>query len=250
MRCLGWVVNWRGRNSAAMSGHNDSGWRIFADDTEIGTAYLYEVDQPWFICKFEPAATFNAYRPIFDEYAALVNNPTPDTAHIDTGEFYEDHIGSLNLRLEPFGDVWQGEIFVGLIYNANECWLLPLKPSIQQTALTFNDCINARHIDGLAALMSDDHTFIDAVGSIIVGKAACLDAWRGFFATFPDYQNHFTEVTAHDVTVSMLGHSTCSYELLNGPAIWTARVVDEQVAEWHVYEDSPEVRRFLKIGLD
>ena len=61
----------------------------------------------------------------------------------------------------------------------------------------FNDAINRRDLDALAALMTDDHVFTDAAGGHVDGKPSCLDAWRGFFVGYPDYRNVFTELT-HD----------------------------------------------------
>ena len=102
----------------------------------------------------------------------------------------------------------------------------------------FNDHINARDLDGLAALMTDDHTFVDAVGDTVEGKPACVEAWRGFFAAFPDYRNVFASVVADGDTVTALGHSECSVPALDGPARWTATVRGTLVSRWHV-EDAP-----------
>lgn len=49
----------------------------------------------------------------------------------------------------------------------------------------FNERINARDIDGLTELMTDDHLFTDPAGSQVVGKPACIVAWKSFFSTFP-----------------------------------------------------------------
>jgi hypothetical protein len=64
--------------------------------------------------------------------------------------------------------------------------------------VTFNERINNRDLDGLAALMTDDHTFIDTAGHAIHGKSACLDAWRRFFAAFPDYRNVFDSIAVEE----------------------------------------------------
>jgi len=112
----------------------------------------------------------------------------------------------------------------------------------------FNACINARDADGLGSLMTEDHTFIDSEGASVHGKPSCLDAWRGFFDAFPDYRNTFTELSTHADIVTVVGHSTCSNKLLNGPALWTATVRDSRVAEWRVYEDSPANRAELAIS--
>src|ERR687897_877365 len=106
----------------------------------------------------------------------------------------------------------------------------------------FNDCINARDLDGLAGLMHIDHKFIDSAGSVVAGKQACLEAWQGFFASFPDYRNVIKSMTPHGDEVTMVGYSACAEPALAGPAIWTAMIRDGQVAQWRVDEDTPTVR--------
>lgn len=114
-------------------------------------------------------------------------------------------------------------------------------------AVRFNDCINDRDVDGLADLMTDDHTFIDTEGGTVTGKQAALEAWRGFFAAFPDYRNVFTSVAARGEIITIVGHSVCSEPALAGPAIWTAKVTADQVAEWRVHADTQEIRARLDI---
>ncbi|QKZ24402.1 nuclear transport factor 2 family protein [Streptomyces chartreusis] len=109
----------------------------------------------------------------------------------------------------------------------------------------FNTAINDRDLDRLASLMSDDHTFTDSGGGTVRGKPACVEAWRGFFAAFPDYRNTFTGLSARDDIVAVSGHSECARPELAGPALWTARVSGTLVAEWRVYEDTPAMRHEL-----
>jgi ketosteroid isomerase-like protein len=103
------------------------------------------------------------------------------------------------------------------------------------TALRFNERINQRDVEGLADLMTDDHTFIDNSGGVTKGKLAMKEGWRDFFEKYPDYQNIFTCVTTQDNVVVMVGHSTCSYKPLEGLNIWTAKVKSGLVSEWRVY---------------
>ncbi|WP_404961254.1 nuclear transport factor 2 family protein [Streptomyces sp. 147326] len=111
----------------------------------------------------------------------------------------------------------------------------------------FNDCINRRDLGGLAGLMPPDHTFVDTRGAVVSGRESCLEAWRGFFASFPDYRNAFASLTAREDVVTVVGHSVCSEPGLEGPALWTARIRDGQVVEWRVHEDTPDVRRRLAV---
>jgi len=100
-------------------------------------------------------------------------------------------------------------------------------------ALRFNEKINQRDLEGLSALMTDDHTFIDNSGDV---DSNMKEGWRQFFEHYPDYRNIFTSVTVRNNVVVMVGYSTCSNEpRLNGPSMWTARIRDGNVSEWRVY---------------
>ena len=103
----------------------------------------------------------------------------------------------------------------------------------------FNEAINAGNVAALAELMTDTHRFIDSAGTTVEGKAACIDAWRGFFGTFPDYRNVFDNV--EDVgggVVVVRGRSECSFAALQGPARWRAVVRGGLVDVWQVFEPS------------
>jgi ketosteroid isomerase-like protein len=105
----------------------------------------------------------------------------------------------------------------------------------EAVVLAFNDAINAGDLGALTALMTDDHRFIDPAGAIVEGRAACAEAWRGFFAAFPDYRNEFASMTSDDAgVVEVRGHSTCSVPELVGPARWSAVVRDGRLALWQV----------------
>ena len=119
---------------------------------------------------------------------------------------------------------------------------------LAEIATRFNDAINRADLDVLAALMSDDHVFTDTVGARVVGKSRCLEAWRGFFEQFPDYRNHFVDVISSESRVMAVGYSTCSVAVLEGPALWVAEVVNEKVAHWRVYSDTPENRSALGLA--
>jgi ketosteroid isomerase-like protein len=100
----------------------------------------------------------------------------------------------------------------------------------------FNEAINASDLDRLGALMTDAHRFVDSAGATIDGKVACLDAWRGFFAAFPDYRNVFEECRrTGDGLVFVRGRSVCSVPELDGPAEWRVVVRDGCVDQWQVF---------------
>lgn len=114
-------------------------------------------------------------------------------------------------------------------------------------ALRFNEKINQLDLDGLVALMTDDHTFIDSTSKTHKGRAVMTEGWREFFTSYPDYRNIFTRVQVVEDFVVMVGYSTCSHDPLDGPALWSAKIRDGLLSEWRVYEDTPEIRRKLGI---
>lgn len=111
-----------------------------------------------------------------------------------------------------------------------------MNPSdLMLTALKFNDKINHQDLEGLAELMTEDHTFINSEGEITKGKNVMKESWKEFFKNYPYYKNIFTSVTTQNNVVIMVGYSTCSYKPLDGPNIWTAKVRGQRVSEWRVY---------------
>ncbi|MFW9975043.1 MAG: nuclear transport factor 2 family protein [Candidatus Thorarchaeota archaeon] len=114
-------------------------------------------------------------------------------------------------------------------------------------ALRFNERINARDLTGLGEMMTEDHVFIDIPGEVHEGRSVMVPGWFDFFKTYPDYRNNFTHIQVKDGLVIMVGFSECSYNPLDGPAIWTAKIRDGRIAEWRVYDDKIEVRKKLRI---
>ena len=105
----------------------------------------------------------------------------------------------------------------------------------EAVVIAFNDAINAGDHHALTALMTEDHRFVDPAGATVDGRPACTEAWRGFFAAFPDYRNVFDEVSScAPGVVDIVGRSECSVTALDGPARWRAEVRDGQVALWQV----------------
>jgi ketosteroid isomerase-like protein len=120
-------------------------------------------------------------------------------------------------------------------------------PSLDPRTLVaqFNECINSRNLAALTGLMTDDHVFIDTANAAIRGKQQCVNAWRGFFDSFPDYRNIFDTLVVVDDVVIVVGRSTCSDARLAGPALWSAKTRDAKLSEWRVYEDTPANRSAL-----
>ena len=132
-------------------------------------------------------------------------------------------------------------------------------------ALDFIERINAGDVDGIVALLTDDHEFNDTAGVAFRGREALRDGWRGYFALFPDYQIDIDWAGEGGGAVLLLGRSSGTLsahgrealrrpdgglppqDQLQGPAIWTARIANSLVAQWRVYADMPETRSTLGI---
>jgi ketosteroid isomerase-like protein len=115
------------------------------------------------------------------------------------------------------------------------------------TALQFNECINARDIDGLSGLMTEDHTFIDREDEVYAGKERMTAGWLDFFESFPEYRNTFTRIDSRDDLVIITGFATWSKGAAPDHVIWTARIENDLVAEWRIYHDTEQNRKKFSI---
>jgi ketosteroid isomerase-like protein len=113
------------------------------------------------------------------------------------------------------------------------------------TVQKFNACINSHNVDGLAEFMTDDVIMKDENSIVVKGKEAFKNAWVQFFDMCPDYRNHFTRIESQKNLVIIVGSSTCSNNMVNGPALWTARVENGLIAEWRILEDTEANRKRL-----
>lgn len=113
----------------------------------------------------------------------------------------------------------------------------------KETVLAFIDRINAHDAEGLGALMSDDHTFIDAHGNQVSGRERMIACWHGYFEWFPDYSIAVTEVIEDDDKLALFGFAGGSFKNKEGeewrlPAAWKAKVKDGRVTLWQVFADT------------
>ena len=112
----------------------------------------------------------------------------------------------------------------------------------------FVHCVNHGDIDGLARLMTDDHTLRVFDEAPLVGREANVDAWRGYAQGFPDYTIYPERIAARDGQVAVLGRTTGSHlglpdaEEFQLSLIWVAEVRDGLVRSWTLREDTPANR--------
>ena len=116
-------------------------------------------------------------------------------------------------------------------------------------AIRFNDCINRRDLGGLVGLMTSNHRFVDSAGNQTTGRDQMREAWKQFFESWPDYRNIFSQALVDGDLVVLVGTSHCADPILDGPSIWTARIEEDMIGEWCVWEDSPEPRKRLGLTI-
>jgi ketosteroid isomerase-like protein len=123
-----------------------------------------------------------------------------------------------------------------------------MRPPIA-TAVSFVDCINRGDVDGLAALMTADHTLTVFAEAPLAGRDANVEGWRSYASSFPHYVIAPHRLSERADVVAIVGHTTGSHLGLPDDderaltLIWLARVRDGLVAEWTLIEDTPDNRR-------
>ncbi len=117
----------------------------------------------------------------------------------------------------------------------------------EHVAIQFNDCINSADLEGLASLMTDDHTFIDSENGVTHLKKVMIENWRKFFELCPGYKNTFELVRADGDTVIIRGFAYWSEKQPHDPVIWTAVIADGKVREWRIYHDTAENRTIFHL---
>jgi ketosteroid isomerase-like protein len=119
-----------------------------------------------------------------------------------------------------------------------------------ETVLQFLTLINAHDVDKLAALMTEDYTFVDSLGHAVSGREKMRAGWRGYFAFCPDYWISHEEIFGDGSRVAVFGSAggtiAAEGKLLpenkwQTPAAWLAVVENGLVKEWRVYADNKPV---------
>ena len=129
--------------------------------------------------------------------------------------------------------------------------------SAESVAQAFVRAINRQDVDGVAALMSPTHRFIDSLGKVIEGREKMREGWAGYFRMVPDYSLAIEEFYPGDPVVVMIGVAAGTYTRdgkLNPENRWQtpvavrALVEDGLVAEWRVYADNEPIRKVMATG--
>ena len=112
-------------------------------------------------------------------------------------------------------------------------------------AQAFVDKINDHDVNGLIALMSKDHVFIDALGAKILGRKQMRKGWQSHFEAFPDYRIAVREMRPEGEIVTVFGRARATVAgdpkgRMKMPGAWKAVIRDGLVAEWRVVADTED----------
>jgi uncharacterized protein (TIGR02246 family) len=124
-------------------------------------------------------------------------------------------------------------------------------------AHAFVNAINHRNPEEIASLMTEDHVFIDSLGTRVTGRQNMQKGWEGYFSMVPDYTITIDETLADGSVVVMLGAAQGTYSSggplkpenrWQTPAAWRVVVRGSLIAEWRVYADNEPIRRIMASG--
>jgi len=121
--------------------------------------------------------------------------------------------------------------------------------------LSFIDRINRGDVDGLSELMTEDHHLVVLDEEPLVGRAANVEAWRGYASSYPRYVIHPRLIAGEGNRVAVLGTTTGSHLGLPDAderrlaVIWVAEVIGQALQSWRIEEDSQESRDRLGLRL-
>jgi len=120
--------------------------------------------------------------------------------------------------------------------------------------LAFMERINAADVDGLCALMTEDHLFVDGLGNRMQGRETMRKGWTGYFRMFPNYRVSHSDVFSQADVVASFGTAEATYAAdgklakenhWSVPAAWRAVVRNGLIAEWQVYADNQAARKIM-----
>jgi SnoaL-like domain len=114
--------------------------------------------------------------------------------------------------------------------------------------------INEHDVETISSLITDDHKFIDGLGTVVEGRERVVQSWIEYFRWFPDYHVVVTSAISRLMEVALVGTASATFapdqELLASnsweiPAAFWAVIRGDRVAEWHVFADNQPARRIM-----
>ncbi len=120
-----------------------------------------------------------------------------------------------------------------------------------ETVTNFVSAINAKDLNAMKELWSEQHQFVDSSGNEFNGKQTALAEWESRFVRFPDYSIEIEKQVHHGTTVAVFGFVVASFDLTIAqksgsqwriPVSWKAVVEKEKISLWQVYGEDKLTR--------
>ena len=86
--------------------------------------------------------------------------------------------------------------------------------SNKSIVIRFVKAINDHDVNEIVNLMSEDHTFIDAMDNKSVGKKGMKEGWDGYYELFPDYLIEISDITENESVIGLFGYVNATYKNL------------------------------------
>jgi len=132
-----------------------------------------------------------------------------------------------------------------------------MSASAASVAKAFVRAINRHDVDGMAALMTDQHRFTDSLGNAVRGRQNIQGGWAAYFLMVPDYAIAVEETYGDGPAIVMLGVAEGTYapdgklkpeNRWKTPAAFRALIEDGKISEWQVFADNEPIRARMKQG--
>lgn len=121
---------------------------------------------------------------------------------------------------------------------------MPKNP--RDVALAFVAAINAADLSALRTLMTDNHSFTDALGNRFTGADKMHLGWQHFLHAYPGYQITITHSFSEENRAALFGNAAGGWRINDAihpqrwtvSAAWLAEVENEKISHWTVFCDT------------
>ncbi len=124
-----------------------------------------------------------------------------------------------------------------------------------KVALRFVKRINAHDVEGLVALMTTGHVFVDSLGNK-VSRPSIETGWKQYFEMVPDYWIRIDRTLSDKGTLILLGRAGGTFVPNGGEmrpdnkwetsAAWIAEIRRGKISEWRIYCDNEPIREKMR----
>jgi ketosteroid isomerase-like protein len=113
-------------------------------------------------------------------------------------------------------------------------------------AHSFVAAINSGDANAVRSLMTEDHTFVDALGNAFSGADKMRSGWLQFFRAYPDYRISVSHTFVEGSHVALFGEAAGRWRVADEilpetwkvAAAWLAVVEAGKIKHWSVFCDT------------